>query len=189
MESALIVCEAQKSTEYFKDILMQSQCSEISTVRTSQEARRMMLERDFDLCIINAPLIDEFGESLSKDIASHSTCQIILVVKAELFDEVCSKVEDYGVITVAKPINKTMLWNAIKFANVAKFRMRMVQKQNEKLLQKIDDIKLIDRAKLLLISYLNMTEEQAHKYIERQAMDMRLTKRDIAQNILKTYDS
>ena len=39
-----------------------------------------------------------------------------------------------------------------------------------------------------LIQYLSMTESQAHRYIEKQAMDMRLPKRAVAESILNTYE-
>ena len=52
-----------------------------------------------------------------------------------------------------------------------------------------EDIRLIDRAKCILIEYLNMTEKQAHKYIEKQAMDLRTTRRAVAESLLRTYES
>ena len=55
--------------------------------------------------------------------------------------------------------------------------------------QKIEDIKMIDRAKCILIQYLNMTESEAHRYIEKQAMDMRTTRKTIAEGILRTYEN
>jgi response regulator NasT len=82
-----------------------------------------------------------------------------------------------------------MLWSAIKLENAAFNRMTVLNKENSKLLQKIEDIRLIDRAKCLLIEYLSMTEMQAHKYIEKQAMDLRITKKAVANRILKTYES
>ncbi|WP_334294967.1 ANTAR domain-containing protein [Terrisporobacter hibernicus] len=39
-----------------------------------------------------------------------------------------------------------------------------------------------------MIQYLKMSEEQSHKYIEKQAMDLRITKVEVAKNILKTYE-
>ena len=68
-------------------------------------------------------------------------------------------------------------------------KTQIIQIENKKLLQKIEDIRIIDRAKCLLISYLNMSEPEAHKYIERQAMDMRITKRQVAEGIIKTYEN
>ena len=58
-----------------------------------------------------------------------------------------------------------------------------------KLQKKIEEIRLVDRAKCALIQYLNMTEATAHRYIEKQAMDTRRTKSAIAKDILNTYDS
>ena len=46
----------------------------------------------------------------------------------------------------------------------------------------------MDRAKCVLIQYLGMTEEQAHRQIEKQAMDTRQTKAAIARAILATYE-
>ena len=48
---------------------------------------------------------------------------------------------------------------------------------------------LIDRAKCVLIQVLGMTEPQAHRYIEKQAMDMRVSKRQVAEELLKTYEA
>lgn len=45
----------------------------------------------------------------------------------------------------------------------------------------------VSRAKCLLISYCGMSEEDAHKYIERQAMDKRMSRLEIAQDIVRTY--
>ena len=61
--------------------------------------------------------------------------------------------------------------------------------ENSKLKQKIEDIRIIDRAKCILISYLGMSEQEAHRYIEKKAMDMRITKRAVAEGILKIYEN
>lgn len=47
---------------------------------------------------------------------------------------------------------------------------------------------MVDRAKCLLIQYQNLTEPQAHRFIEKQAMDRRLTRLDVARQILTTYE-
>ena len=45
----------------------------------------------------------------------------------------------------------------------------------------------MNRAKWLLIEELKMTEQEAHRYIEKQAMDRCVTKRVVAEQILSTY--
>ena len=54
-------------------------------------------------------------------------------------------------------------------------------------MQKIEDIRLIDRAKCLLIAYFRINEQEAHRFIEKQAIDRRMTKRKVAEGILRTY--
>lgn len=189
MDSTLIVSYTEKSIAWFTEMLNAASCNHVVALQSCGEARRLLLERDFDLVIINAPLHDETGESLSRHIASKGVSQVILVVKSEFFNAVSSATEDDGVLVVAKPINKAVLWSALQLARAAGKRLTRMQAENSKLKQKIEDIRVIDRAKCILISYLNMGEQDAHRYIEKQAMDMRQTKRAVAEGILKTYEN
>lgn len=63
-----------------------------------------------------------------------------------------------------------------------------MDRRNRALQEKMTDIRTINRAKWLLIEQLRMTESEAHYYIERQAMDTRLSRREVAENIIRSYD-
>ena len=189
MESALIITLSEKSVAYFNEMLGAVSVGQIVVLSNCGDARRLVLERDFDLVIINAPLRDETGESLARDIAMKGISQVIIVVGSEHFDAVCEVCENDGVLTISRPINRSVFWATLKLAKSAHSRILHMRAENNKLKQKIDDIRIIDRAKCILISYLNMNEQQAHRYIEKQAMDMRMSKRAIAEGILKTYES
>ena len=189
MESALIVSYTEKGVVFFTEMLNAASVNQIATLGSVGEARRLLLERDFDLVLVNAPLRDESGESFSRHIASKGTSQVILVVKSEYFDAISAVCENDGVLVISKPVNRAVFWSVLKLAGSAQSRLRRMQDENSKLKQKIEDIRVIDRAKCLLISYLNMSEQEAHRYIEKQAMDIRSTKRMIAEGILKTYEN
>ncbi|MCL2033477.1 MAG: ANTAR domain-containing protein [Oscillospiraceae bacterium] len=189
MDSVLIVSCSEKGTETLTELLNAAGFHQIAAIRSCGEARRLLLERDFDLMIINAPLRDESGESFSRQVALNGALQVILVVKSEYFDAVSAICEDDGVLTISKPVNKAVFWSALKLAGAAQSRLRRAQAENAKLKQKIEDIRIVDRAKCLLISYMNMGEKEAHRFIEKQAMDMRFTKREVAEGILKTYET
>jgi response regulator NasT len=189
VESALIISNSDKGAAFISEMLCAVAINQIVVIKSCSEARRLLLERVFDLVVVNAPLQDETGESLSRDIASKGASQVILLVKSEYFDAVSSICEEDGVLTVAKPVNKTVLWSALKLAGAAQNRIKRIQTENSRLKQKIEDIRVTDRAKCLLISYLNMSEQEAHRYIEKQAMDMRTTKRAVAEGILITYEN
>ena len=59
-----------------------------------------------------------------------------------------------------------------------------IRRENRRLQKRIEDIRLVDRAKCLLIECCGMSEPEAHSYIEQQAMNRRCPKRDIAQGII-----
>ena len=188
MENALIISGTDKFVKSLSDILNAASIKQIAALKSCGEARRLLLERDFDLIIINAPLQDESGENLSRYIAQAGIAQVILIVKSEFFDAVSAICEDDGVLAVAKPINRVVFWSALMLAKSAQNRIKKVQLENAELKQKIEDIRIIDRAKCILISYMNMSEREAHRYIEKQAMDLRENKRAVAEGILKTYE-
>ena len=63
------------------------------------------------------------------------------------------------------------------------------ERASEQLRQRLEDFKILDRAKCCLVAVLGMDEERAHRYIQKRAMDMRLSQREIAEDILKTYET
>ena len=189
MENVLVVSSLEKNAALFTEMLHSISCNKIVTVQTCSDAKRLLLEQTFELCIINAPLRDESGENLAKHISSTYASQVILVIREEYYKEVTSLVEDCGVITVAKPLSRTLFLSALRFAKASDTKLRLMQTKNNQLAKKIQDIRIIDRAKCILISHLNMSEPEAHSYIEKQAMDTRVTKRIVAERILKTYEN
>jgi len=100
MDSILIVSSSLKVSSTLEELLkFNSSYNEIVMARNAGEAKRILLDRDFDLCIINTPLTDEFGTNLAINIANRETSQVMLIVKSELEDEISDKVEDYGYLS------------------------------------------------------------------------------------------
>ncbi|MCR4567671.1 MAG: ANTAR domain-containing protein [Pseudobutyrivibrio sp.] len=188
MERALIVCDNEKGIDFYKSFLKENGIVDIVVTSNGPETKRFMSDYDFDICIINGPLGRENAEALAVDIAEKNVCQVLLFVKAQYFEEIAANVEDYGVITVSKPINKQLFWQALKLARVAQRRIGMAKSQNAKLEQKLEDMKLISRAKLLLIVNKDLSEEAAHKYIEKTAMDARSSRVEVAKEIIREYE-
>lgn len=188
MERALIVCDAPKAADFYRNFLLQNNYRDVTTVGSGAEAKQLLVEKDYDVCVINAPLLTETGEALSIELAEKNICQVILFVKAEYIEAVTEQVEDFGVITVSKPISRQMFWSALKLARVTQKRLVMAQRENAKLQKKISDLKQISKAKCALIAYEDMTEDEAHKYLERQAMDRRMTRVQVAEEILNRYE-
>ncbi|MDR0446070.1 MAG: ANTAR domain-containing protein [Oscillospiraceae bacterium] len=188
MDSALIVSGTKKGIAQITELLTPASFGRITSAATAGEARRTLASADFDLYIINSPLSDETGEALAYWLSERLSGEVIFIVRTEIFEEASDRASERGVITLPKPINRAAFWSAVRMANAAHNRFNMMRRENMKLQQKIEDIRIIDRAKLILISRLSMTEPEAHKYIEKQAMDMRITRRAVADGILKTHE-
>lgn len=137
--------------------------------------------------LINTPLPDDFGMGLAIDICSGSGAGVLLLVKSDQYNDVYAKVVGYGVITLSKPTSRQMVAQNLRILCATRERMRQMQARQATVEEKIKEIRLVNRAKWLLIECLRMTEPEAHRYIEKQAMDLRISKREAAENIIRTY--
>ncbi|QFJ55346.1 ANTAR domain-containing response regulator [Pseudobutyrivibrio xylanivorans] len=188
MERALIVCDNDKGTAFYKSFLKENGFIDMMTVESMPTAKRTILDYDFDICLINLPICGSNSTEHVIDIAEKNVCQIILLVKADYFEEITDQVADYGIITVSKPINKQLFWQALKAAMAAQRRIGMAHKESVKLEKKLEELKTVSRAKLLLIVNDGMTEEEAHKYLERNAMDLRISRYQMALGVIEKYE-
>lgn len=160
---------------------------EIFSLTSGKEARNADLS-GFDTVIVSTPLEDEFGLDLLAEIHGKCAASLVVLTKKELESEVQSRIKFTGAFVVGRPCSKNMLLQAIRLAEVANENFTMLKEENRRLSQRIDDLKLINRAKNCLMQYLNLTEEQAHRHLQKQAMDLRITQKAAAEQVLKTYD-
>ena len=185
--SVLIVTASDSFTNSVMPLLPVTDYWPVATARSVGEARRRIAETDFDIVLINAPLPDDFGMRLAIDICTNSGAGVLLMVKNDLFNDIYAKVVSYGVITLSKPTNLQMVAQNLRILCATRERMRQMQARQATVEEKIEEIRLVNRAKWLLIECLSMTEPEAHRYIEKQSMDERISKREVAENIIKTY--
>ncbi len=186
--SVLIVSGTQKGAAYIAEMLSRSEFFPVTTASNGGEARRLLLQNSYDLVIINTPLPDEFGHALAEHATEQAATGALLIVKSELFDQVSAQAEACGVLTVQKPVSKTLFYQALRLMLATQNRWRRLDSENRRLQTKMEEIRIVARAKCILVEYLRMSEQQAHRYIEKQAMDMRTSKRSVAESILKTYN-
>ena len=177
-----------KVYDYICENLPRGSYDPILRASDAGEGRRMMLDTPADIVIINTPLSDEFGTELALDL-SDGIVGILLLVKGEIYDQVCDKVEDSGVLTLGKPVSRQGFYSAVKLLTAMTARLGKLDKENHTLQEKMADVRVVNRAKWLLIERHHMKEQDAHYFIEKQAMDMRLSRRQVAENIIRSYDT
>ncbi len=188
MKRILLVSGKGKSKDLLVQLVELESKSQIDTAYTEENATSLLEKNEYHLVIINSPLEGKTGVDLAIYIAEKFASGIIFAVQNKYADAVSLKLEPYGVLVVGKPIVKAFFNQAVKFAEVANHRISSLKEENIHLLLKLEEMKIINRAKCVLIQYLSMSEAQAHKFIEKQAMDMRQSKVRVAKQILKTYE-
>lgn len=183
----LVADSGDKIYDYISQSLPRSDYDPILRAGDAGEVRRMLLSSRVDIIIINAPLKDDFGVELALDLAE-GIAGVLLLVKSELYEQVCYKVEDSGVLTLGKPASRQGFYSAVKLLTAMTARLSKLEKANHTLQEKMADIRVVNRAKWLLIEHHHMKEQDAHYFIEKQAMDTRLSRREVAENIIRSYD-
>ena len=101
--------------------------------------------------------------------------------------EVFDKVVDHGVFALAKPVSVPLLSSALGWMASARERLKKMEEKSLSFEEKMEEIRIVNRAKWLLISSLGMDEPQAHRTIEKQAMDRCVSKKKVAEEIISTY--
>ena len=185
--SVMIVSASESFNDALSAMLPDSKYSPIIFVSNIGAAKRAIAERAFDFVIINSPLPDDVGTRFAIDTGNSKETVVLLMVRAELQEEIYDKVAEHGVFVLSKPTSKPIITTALSWLSSAREKLRKTEKKTLSSEEKMEEIRIVNRAKWLLISELKMDEPGAHRYIEKQAMDRCVSKIVVAEEIIKTY--
>lgn len=185
--SVLLVSSSDKLTASISALLPSSDYFPIHKVKSIASAERMLADRTYDYVIINSPLSDDTGVDFAMDTGSEKNTIVLILVSGDLQEEIYDKLSKYGVFTAAKPITRQTFELAMRWLSVVRIRSMKHEEKTLSLEEKMEEIRTVNRAKLLLISEENMEEGKAHHFIEKQAMDHCCSKKEIALQIIEKY--
>lgn len=188
MAQALIVSAGTNANEYLARHIAELGYTRPVIVPSGGEARRQMDGKDFEVIVINTPLPDEFGHELGTDAVQKTDAGIILLAKTGTAEQIADKLQDYGVLVLGKPFTAPQFRQAVQIAASNYKRLALLRAENQKLLDKIAQLRLVDRAKCYLIEKKGYTEMEAHRLIEKNAMDTRRSRGEVAQEILEAAE-
>lgn len=185
--SVLLVSSSEKFNTSLLELFPDFRYSPIRIESSISSAKRAVADREYDLIVINSPLPDDDGLHFSMDICAGKSSVVLLLIRNEIYAPIFDKVSPYGVYTLPKPISRQTINQALDWMTTTKERFRKLEKKNLSLEDKMKEIRIVNRAKWLLITELKMEEANAHHYIEKQAMDRCVSRKEIAEEIIRTY--
>ncbi len=160
---------------------------EVEIIDSIAKAKRLVLDKDFDIIMVNSPVIDDFGLDFAIEEAITNVSGILMFVKPEVESEIYYKTYQYGILTLTKPTSKSILLQSLRLLSSTIVKREQIYNKPKNINERLEEIKIINRAKLLLIEHQHLTEDEAHKYLEKRAMDFRQSKIKIAKNIIDEY--
>lgn len=185
--SVLIVSASEKFQSGLRSLLAESTCSPIVTTASVGAAERARNGQDFDFVFVNSPLPDDAGIRFAIDCCRAGGTVVLLFAAAALYDSIQSRVEKHGVFVLPRPVPRDAILRGLNWMAAARERLRSYEKKVQPVEEKMEEIRLVNRAKWLLISELKMSEPDAHHYITHQAMDRCCSKRTVAEEIIRLY--
>jgi response regulator NasT len=147
-----------------------------------EEAIALVKELQPDLAILDVkmPILD--GISAAEQIISQCA---VLMLTAFSQRELVDRARNAGVMAyVVKPFSISDLVPALEIAISRHQQMRALDSELHSLTEKLETRKLIDRAKGILMQALNLSEPESFSWIQRAAMDRRITMKEVAQAVI-----
>lgn len=185
--SVLIVSASEKFNTSLLGLFPDYKYDPVTLVKSISSAKRILAEREYDFIIVNSPLPDNDGISFSVDVSSGKNAVVMMFARSEIYASVFDRVSKAGVYTLPKPTAKPIIVQGLDWLASTRERLRKLEKKTLSLEDKMQEIRLINRAKWLLISECQMKEDEAHRFIEKQAMDRCVSRREIAEGIIARY--
>lgn len=185
--TVLVVSSSEKMDESFRKLLPSSRYSLVTYTSSIAAAKRAVIDTFYDFVLINSPLTDDFGATFATELCQKKSSVCLFLVRNELYEKINYQLTPYGVFTVAKPTSSANMEQALRWLAAARERLIHADQKTDSIEAKMNEIRIVNRAKWLLIENMQLTEAEAHRFIEKQAMDHCVSKRSIAEDILKTY--
>ena len=182
---AILVIAAKPRIQSSVRSALTAKYGRVLTAETVQEARRAVEREKIALMVIFSPLKDEEEIPRLFDMADRRGIAAGYIVGREIYGETAYRLEGRNVFVVAYPLQMDQVLQLVSFLHQVQRRFWLVLSEQERLQRQVQDIQIVCRVKCMLVEKREMTEEEAHHFIEQEAMNTGLSKREAALKILK----
>lgn len=158
---------------------------QVQTVSGLDEARTALGRQHPTLIVMqsDAPGVQDLRRCA--EMAAGAEAVFLLLVRQEAYSAVWRFLQKSGVCVMTWPMEPAILTQTLRNLLLLK---KSMQAQTDQLRSQLQDLKRIQKAKGLLMRQLGMTEQDAHRWIEKAAMDRCVKKREIAETIIRMYE-
>ena len=156
----------------------------VAEVGRGDEALRLIEEMSPDLAILDVRMPGLDGIEVAREVVSQGSTAVLILTAFGQRDLVERAAEAGAMAYLVKPWQRSDLVPAIEMAIARHKEKRELSVEREKLAQQLNDRKVIDRAKGMLMDSHGLAEQQAFRYLQSSAMSGRSTMRAIADAVI-----
>ena len=151
------------------------------------EAERKLAQLDPSLVVwqCDAPGLPALRQCIR--LAESREAVFLLLVRPGTYEAVWRFVQAAGICVMSWPMPQEVFRQTLRNLLLFKKSLRAMQEKTDQLQSQLQDMKRIQKAKSLLMNQLGMSEADAHRWIEKAAMDRCVKKREIAETIIRMY--
>ncbi len=189
METVLIISNSEKSSKMLKDLILSKYSFNINIAHSAEEAKLKILKESYELIIINTPLRDDQDNNLPFFFSKSTIAGIMVILKSNASKALADKLQEEGIITLSNPINPSLFFQGMEAGFTLYKRMVKLKKENIRMQKKLQELQIVFRAKCTLIQHFNFSEEEAHRFLEKRAMDTRESLKETAEYIIALYSN
>jgi two-component system, response regulator PdtaR len=172
-----------------KEMLEEEGYDVVGEAADGDAAIRLASEREPDLVIMDIKMPGLDGLSAAERIVTEDLAAVLILTAFSQRDLVKRAADAGAMGYLVKPFQKSDLVPAIDIAVARHAELTAVKEESESLAEQLETRKLVDRAKGRLMDAEGMSEAEAFRYIQKQAMDQRRKVRDVAEELLSPANS
>ena len=174
MEKVILAFEGERTGARVRDIREGSGTAECVLCRSAAEVKRMVYKQRVTTVVCGYKLRDETAEDLCHDLPL--SCSVLVLAVQNMLD----MIESDDIYKLAAPVSRSDLLSSVRMLMQVGRRMeRLTRPQRSQ-----EENAVIQRAKGLLMERNSMSEEQAHRFLQKKSMDSGFRLIQTAQMIL-----
>lgn len=183
----MLICPIEDSSRRIEEMLLAASENEVNILvySSAPELRSICFECD----VVVALGMNARHAKHTFDACSQLDSGFIYIAGEKCTEDELEPLRTLGVHVMRSPISKTALWHDVKICACVPKRVAAMKNENSLLISRLAEEKIINRAKLVLMEYLKLSEQQSHRYIEKQAMNLQITRAEVASRVLETYEN
>ena len=154
-----------------------------------EEAVRLANELEPDLIVMDVKMPKMDGITAADKIAEDRICAVVMLTAFSQRDLIKRAKEAGAMAYVVKPFDASDVIPAIEIAMARFAEIRGVEDEVMDLEERLESRKIVDQAKGILQTSLDRTEPEAFRWIQKTAMDLRKSMREVAQGVIDHAES